>query len=154
MAIARGAVNQRRKDRLQNSANMASISSSLRWPGTTATGIGKVAGRLGQLGDQRAGALLAGAGSQHQDADILVLVDQLEDLLGGSPSRITRSGVMPAMLLARAATLSSAAFACFLRFRLHDVGNAEPLLIAVLRSRSRAASRSATRCAGARRLPQ
>ena len=38
---------------------------------------------LGQVGNQRAGALFAGAGCEHEDADIGVLVDQLDDFFGG-----------------------------------------------------------------------
>ena len=37
------------------------------------------AGGLRQIGHQRAGAFLAGAGGQHQDADVGVLLDQLDD---------------------------------------------------------------------------
>src|SRR6476620_11512802 len=39
------------------------------------------AGGLGQVGDERPGPVLAGAGCQHEDADIGVLVNQLDDFL-------------------------------------------------------------------------
>ncbi len=42
-----------------------------------------VAGVGGNARDQRPGAFLAGARGQHQDRDILVFLDQLEDFLGG-----------------------------------------------------------------------
>jgi hypothetical protein len=74
-----------------------------------ATGIGVVAGGAADAGDQRAGPVLAGSRRQHQDRDVLVVLDQSEDLVRGVPSRTTRSGVMPAMPLARVAYLSSAA---------------------------------------------
>ena len=58
------------------------MSSSPRWPGTMATGIGKVPALLARLVTSGPGPSLRGAGGQHQDADIGVLVDQLDDLLG------------------------------------------------------------------------
>ncbi len=52
---------------------------------------------------------------------------------GGSPSRITRPGVMAAIPLARPAARIKRGVRRFLRFRTHDVVvHAEPLLIAVL----------------------
>ena len=50
-----------------------------------------------------------------------------------SPSRTTRSGVMPAMPLARAAYLVELRVGLLVRLRAHDVGDAEPLLAVVLR---------------------
>ena len=51
------------------------MSSSLRCPGTSATGIGNVPAVLARLE--------SGAGRQHENADIGVLIDQLDDLFGG-----------------------------------------------------------------------
>ena len=50
-----------------------------------------------------------------------------------SPSRITRSGVMPATPLARARELVELLVGGLVRLGLHDVGDAEPLLMAVVR---------------------
>ena len=50
-----------------------------------------------------------------------------------SPSRMTRSGVMPAISFARAGGLRELGVGLLVGFRAHDIGNAEPLLIAVLR---------------------
>ena len=79
----------------------------------------------------RARAFLAGAGGQNQNTDVGVFVVSLTISSDVLPSRMTRSGVILAIFFARAANLSSAAFAP-LRLSLHEVGNAEPLLIARL----------------------
>src|SRR5436190_1386143 len=92
----------------------------------------KGAGGLDQARDQRAGALLAGAGGKNQRRDLLVLVDQLEHLVGlvafadhplglgaGDAARARRVAVEHAVGL-------------LVRLRAHDVGDAEPLLIAVM----------------------
>src|SRR5262249_46419152 len=39
-------------------------------------------GGFAEVNDQGAGPLLLSAGCQHEDADVLVLIDQLEDLVG------------------------------------------------------------------------
>src|SRR5262245_29780557 len=91
------------------------------------------AGRLGEAGDQRARPFLAGAGGQHQDGDVLVLFDQLEDLFGhvafaDRPLRRQAGDAVGA-----AGELVERGIRRLVRFRLHDVGDAEPLLVAVLR---------------------
>ena len=55
-----------------------------------ASGIGKVPAILADIADQRPGVLVAGAGGEHQDADVGVLVDQLDDFLGGRRPRGSR----------------------------------------------------------------
>src|SRR5215207_945836 len=90
--------------------------------------------RLGEAGYQRPRAVLAGTGGQDEQRDVVVLLDQLEDLLGdvaladdllrcdsGNVAR-TRGGLRQ----------HGARF--ILRFLAHDVGNAEPLLIAIERA--------------------
>src|SRR5262245_2975147 len=42
---------------------------------------GKLAGALADAGDERSRPLLAGRGRQHQDGDVLVVLDEIEDLL-------------------------------------------------------------------------
>src|SRR4029450_7058562 len=42
---------------------------------------GKLAGVLADAGDERSRPLLAGRGRQHQDGDVLVVLDEIEDLL-------------------------------------------------------------------------
>ncbi len=59
----------------------ASISSSLRSPGTMVIGIGKSPCRLAEARDQRAGSFAFKPGGQHQHGDIVVLLDHVEDLL-------------------------------------------------------------------------
>src|SRR6185436_16732378 len=39
----------------------------------------------GEGGDQRAGAFLVGARGEHEDGDVLVVLDQLHQLLGALP---------------------------------------------------------------------
>ena len=86
----------------------ASISSSVRPPGTITIGIGKVDGGLAGDGrNERPRPLLAGAGGEHQEGDVLVGLDQLDDLLGLVPIRITFSGSTPAALRTLAAAASS-----------------------------------------------
>ena len=58
------------------------MSSSLRWPGTMATGIGNVPAVLARLETSGPGPSLPVPAAKHQDADVGVLVDQLDDLLG------------------------------------------------------------------------
>ena len=59
------------------------MSSSANSPGTTVIGTGNLPAAFagGQRRDERAGALGFGRGAQHQDGDILVLVDLLDDLV-------------------------------------------------------------------------
>ena len=74
----------------------ASISSSERLPGTMTIGIGNVEAALpAMVLNERAGPFLAGAGGEHQEGDVLVLLDELGDAGGlarrpGSPVRDRR----------------------------------------------------------------
>src|ERR1035437_6301614 len=78
---------------------LASMSSSLRCPGTMATGIGKVPALLARL-----------AASTRMPMSVSSSIS-LTISVAGSPSRITRSGTMSAISLARAANLLNAALA-------------------------------------------
>ena len=77
-----------------------SMSSSLRLYGTTVTGMGKAAFAPGDRGNQRSRTFLGRAGSEHQDGDVLVLLDQRVDLLDGHALADYRLG-LDARLLAR-----------------------------------------------------
>ena len=108
---------------------LASISSSLRWPGTMATGIGKLPAELIRLETSGPGPSLAmPAASTRMPMSVSSSIS-LTISSAGSPSRITRSGVMLEMSLTRAANLSNAALAASSRLGFHDVGDAQPLLI-------------------------
>src|SRR5581483_348166 len=94
---------------------------------------GKRAGGLGQVRDQRSRPFLAGAGGQDQDADVGVLVDQFQDFFGGVAfaDHAVRSDARD--LLCARRIFVEGRVRRLLRFRLHQVGDAEPLLIAVAR---------------------
>src|SRR6186997_168636 len=88
-----------------------------------------ITGGLSQAGDQRAGAVLAGSCSQHEDRNVFILINHLENFL--------RRLAIPDHALWRDACDAVGA-ACeliellvrgFVCLRLHDVGNAEPLLM-------------------------
>ena len=104
-----------------------------------ATGIGKSPALLARLATSGPGAFLAGGGGQDQDGDVLVLLDQLEQFLrllafADHPLRHDAGDARGARGVA-----VEHGVGLLMRFRAHDVGDAEPLLVAVLRSRSRAA---------------
>src|ERR1019366_2646844 len=90
---------------------LASMSSSLRCPGTMATGIGKVPALLARLVTSGPGPSLAvPAASTRMPMSVSSSIS-LTISVTGSPSRITRSGTMSAISLARAANLLNAALA-------------------------------------------
>src|ERR1051325_11107634 len=91
------------------------------------------AGTLADMGHQRPGALIAGARGEHQDADVRVLVDQLENLFGGDALADHALGHERGTLLHPLGVFVERLVGGFRRFRHHDVGDAEPLLITLAR---------------------
>ena len=109
------------------------MSSSLRWPGTSATGIGKVPAVLARLETNGPGpSFPVPAASTRMPMSASSSIS-LTISSAVSPSRMTRSGVMRAIFFARCSELVERGVCCFLLLCLHDVGDAEPLLIAVAR---------------------
>ena len=91
----------------------------------------ELAGVFGQAGDQRTGALLAGGGGEDKNRDVLVLLDQLQHFLRLLALADHRSGITPVTARAlRVAVQHRIGF--LMRFRAHDVGDAQPLLVAIL----------------------
>src|SRR5437588_2975942 len=94
---------------------------------------GKVARGLADTGHERPGSLLARCGGEYQDGDVFVVLDEIEDFLrllaftdhalrhhAGDARRARRVAIEHGIRL-------------LVRLRTHDVGDAEPLLIAVVR---------------------
>src|SRR5215470_13395182 len=93
---------------------------------------GKVARGLADTGNERPRSLLAGRGGEYQDGDVFVVLDEIEDFLrfvafadhalrhhAGDARRARRMAIEHGIRL-------------LVRLRAHDVGDAEPLLIAVV----------------------
>src|SRR5215471_14912215 len=93
---------------------------------------GKVACGLADTGHERPRSLLAGPGGEYQDGDVFVVLDEIEDFLrflafadhalrhhAGDARRARRMAIEHGIRL-------------HVRLRAHDVGDAEPLLIAVV----------------------
>src|SRR5262249_11791816 len=91
--------------------DMASSSSSLRWPGTIATGMGKSPAVLLILETSGPGPSLLVAAASTRMAMSSSSSMRLRTSCAFSPSRITRCGITPVMLDERAAWRSSTAFA-------------------------------------------
>src|SRR5260221_415346 len=91
--------------------DMASSSSSLRWPGTIATGMGKSPAVLLTLDTSGPGPSLPVAAASTRMAMSSSSSMRLRTSCAFSPSRITRCGITPVRLDARAAWRSSTAFA-------------------------------------------
>src|SRR5215472_6501015 len=96
--------------RLSSSQLMASRSSSVRWPGTIAIGIGKLPAVLPSVETSGPGPSLSAAAASTSTEISSSSSMRLRISSAVSPSRITCSGVMPAMPLARA--LMRASIAC------------------------------------------
>src|SRR6478609_2609028 len=91
----------------------------------------EVAGGLGQIGDEGPRAVLAGAGSQHEDADIGVLVNQLDDFLCRIAFTDHPIACDPCDLFRPRGELVEGGICRLLLLGHHDVGHTEPLLIAI-----------------------
>jgi hypothetical protein len=100
-----------------------------------ATGIGYPPAVLLRLVTSGPGpsSLVADAGGKNEDGDVFILFDQIEDLLGDfaladRPLRRQSGDTVGAV-----GELVERGVRRLVRLRLHDVGHAEPLLIAILR---------------------
>src|SRR4029078_4416982 len=93
----------------------------------------KRSGGLGEVRYQGARAFLAGAGGQNQNTDVGVFVDQLDDLfrrVAFANDAVGRD--LGDLLCARGKFIERGAF-WLLRLTPHEIGKAEPLLIAIAR---------------------
>src|SRR5215212_4266166 len=92
-----------------------------------------IARRLSEARHQRSRSFLAGSSRQHQDRDVLVFVDQLEDLLGGIAVADHALGRNTGHAVGARCEFVELLVRSLIGFRLHDVGDAEPLLMTIMR---------------------
>src|SRR5215831_3529763 len=88
---------------------------------------------LGQVGDEWPGALLAGARGEHEDADVGVLVDQLDDFFRRIAFADHPVGCDASDLFCPGGELVEGGICRLLLLGHHDVGYTEPLLISIAR---------------------
>src|SRR5262245_27880495 len=93
----------------------------------------KRSGGLGEVRYQGAWTFLAGAGGQNKNADIGIFVDQLDDLFRGVAFANDAVRRDFGDLLRACGKLVECGIRRLLRLSLHEIGNAEPLLIAITR---------------------
>src|SRR5215831_9105769 len=93
---------------------------------------GKVARGLADTGDERPRSLFAGRGREYQDGDVFVVLDEIEDFLRllAFADHALRHHASDARGARRMTIEHGIRF--LVRLRPHDVGDAEPLLIAVV----------------------
>ena len=131
MAIAPAAVNWRTFARLNQ--ELASISSSLRWPGTSATGIGNVPAVLARLETSGPGpSLPVPAASTRMPISASSSIS-LTISSGGIAFSDHAVGRDPRDFLRPCGEFVECGICRLPLFGHHDVGNAEPLLIAIAR---------------------
>ena len=107
----------------------AEIASSSRWPGTMVIGTGKVPACLpASVVTSGPGPFLVGAGGEDEDGDVLVLLDQLDDLLGAHALADHLLRLDVGLLADEVGHLAERVLGLIDRLGAHDVLDADPLL--------------------------
>ena len=110
-------------------AAIASSSSSFRCPGTSVIGIGKVPEPAPAIeATSGPGPSLPRSGGEHEDRNVLILVDEFQDFLGFGTLAEYALGIDAGEVTRACGEVVETAFRFFARFLAHEVADPEHLL--------------------------